>query len=133
MNKRTFTRTEIVLVGGIILLLNVMLVTNIVKTRFSANEVMAQAILRRISDALEQYSLTNKTYPSSMDQVLEANPPYINIDFFSGSHAGYNFTDALTDYSYSITATRSSGEQGKTSYTHSSVKFTRLIHMKENY
>ena len=116
-SKIGFTLVEILIVTVIIALLAAIAIPNLVRSRAAANESSAQATLKSISSALENYYAINNKYPSTTNSLLGATPPYLNKDYFVGSSNGYSFTSVLADYSYLLTASPVSSSTGTTTYT----------------
>jgi prepilin-type N-terminal cleavage/methylation domain-containing protein len=100
-----FTLVEIMIVVAIILLLAIMAIPNMVRTRINANDTSARAALKSISTALENYYGINNIYPTDPSVLLGDTPPYLSQDYFAAAYNGYNFTYTITNYSYTITAT----------------------------
>ena len=112
-----FTLVEMTLVVGIIGVLSAIALPNLLRNRMSANEAMAQATLKTIASALENYYAVNTRYPADTNTLLTSAPPYLNKDYFSGTHGGFQFTAVLTDFSYSVNAAPINANQGTKSYT----------------
>lgn len=108
---------EIMIVVGIVIIISAIAIPNLLRAKVNANESSAQATLKTISTALENYYAINNDYPLATGTLLTANPPYLSKDFFTGAFNGYNFTATLTNYSYSILAVPAAASQGITSYT----------------
>src|SRR3989338_3690787 len=104
IKKKGFTLIELIIVAGIIFALTSIAIPNILKARMAANDVMAQAALKTISKALEQYQIYNDGYPPSPDELRNTQPPYINQDYFTGTHAGFTYSHAIAAVSYAVTA-----------------------------
>jgi len=98
------TLVEIMIVVLIIALLAAVAIPNLLRARAQANESVAQATLKGISNALEQYASIYNRYPSETSSLTEASPPFLPDDYFTGIHNGYEFEATLTDYSYTIMA-----------------------------
>lgn len=112
-----FTLVEIMIVVLIVALLAAMAVPNLLRVRLSANDAAAQATLKAVSTALENYASINNIYPPDTTELIGATPPYVPIDYFTGTHSGFTFTSALTNETYLITATPGSSSLGSRSFT----------------
>ena len=115
--QKGFTLVEVLVVIGIIALLAAIAIPNLVRAKVSANESSAQATLKSIATALENYATLNSVYPSATTALLGAAPPYLNTDYFIGVHNGYSFTTVLADYYYTVTATPVNNTSGTKTYT----------------
>lgn len=95
------------------------LLPNVLRSRLTANDSIAQAALKTISNALEIYMIKNDAYPPDTASLSAGVPPYLQTDFFDGQpHSGFTYTaDTLTDYTYAITAAPLSASQGTRSFT----------------
>ncbi len=119
--KRTtsgFTLVEIMIVVLIIALLASIAIPNLLRARLTAHDASAQAALKAISTAMETYLSLNTSYPADTNTLLIASPPYLQVDYFTGTHGGFTFTvDSLSTRIYSITATPASASLGSRSFT----------------
>lgn len=108
-----------VVVGILGIVSAVVLLPNVLRSRLNANDSIAQATLKTISNALEAYMINNNAYPPDIDLLRAGVLPYLQTDFFDGQpHSGFTYSaDTLTDYSYAVTATPVSAVQGTRSYT----------------
>ena len=109
-----FTLVEIMIVVAIIAILAALALPNFIRVRTTSNESFAQATLKSISTALENYAAINDRYPSNTTALLSGSPPYLNEDYFTGVHNGYTFAVTLDDYSYTVTAYPISNNYGRT-------------------
>lgn len=112
-----FTLVEIMIVIFIVALLATLAIPNLLKARITANESAAKATLKSISNALENYYSINSQYPPNTSALLGDVPPYLNTDYFNGAHQGYNFSAALSAYTYSIVALPVSVSTGASSFS----------------
>jgi len=119
MNKfrKGFTLVEILVIVGIIALLAAIAIPNLMRSKVSANEASAQATLKVIAGALENYAIINSVYPIDPNDLLGITPPYLNQNFFTGTHAGFTFTHSLAAYTYSVYAHPINPNAGTRSYT----------------
>jgi type II secretory pathway pseudopilin PulG len=101
----------------IIALLAAIAIPNLLRARVNSNESMAQATLRAISNALENYYSINNSYPSTTTILIGIPSPYLSKDYFSGIYGGYVYQASLMDYDYSVIATPISNAFGSKTYT----------------
>ena len=116
-NLKAFTLVEILIVVGIIALLAGVAIPNFLRSRVNANQAYAQATLKTIAHALENYSALNHIYPATTTELVAVTPPYLNVDYFLGTHYGYTYTSVLASYSYTITAAPVSSGTGTSTFT----------------
>lgn len=100
----------------IVILAGILIVQSALQTKIAANDVMAQTILRKISNALEEYKAKNDIFPSSVENLIGTEPPYTMKIYFDGTHYGFNFTYDLSSHDYMITAIPVSETSGTASY-----------------
>lgn len=118
MNKKGgFTLVEIMIVVGIIALMAAVAIPNLLRAKVSANEAAARATLKAISNSLENYAVLNNIYPANTSALIGASPPYLNVDYFTGTHNGYTFSATLANYSYSVQAAPVNINTGTTLFT----------------
>jgi hypothetical protein len=90
-------------------------IDNLLKARLEANENGAKARIQTIALASETYaSINNGSYPTSLDELMGAQPPYIPNAPYADGFLGYkySFESDPASYSYKIVATPQ--ECGKT-------------------
>jgi len=115
--RHGFTLLETMIVLAIILILAAVAVPNLLRSKMSANEAVAQESLHVLDSALFQYWTTYRTYPSALANLGPGTPfdqasaDLIEPVLAHGTKAGYTFiyTPAQTDLdgivsAYNITA-----------------------------
>ncbi|MCA9399498.1 MAG: prepilin-type N-terminal cleavage/methylation domain-containing protein [Candidatus Omnitrophica bacterium] len=117
-SNKGFSLVEVLIVAAIISLLASIAIPNIIRARIESNEAAAQATLKTISTALENYYTTNNQYPASTAVLTSSVPPYLNENFFGSTYNGFNFSaPTLTIATYEILAEPSSSAMGTRSFT----------------
>ena len=114
---KAFTLVEIMIVVAIIELLATILIPNLVRVRINSNDTMAQSTLKTLGTAMENYAASNDSYPGTMTELRNITPPYVDEDFFTGTHGGFTYTANLSAYTYTITAEPAGSNLGSHSYT----------------
>ena len=116
--KKGFSLVEIMIVVGIIALLAAIAIPNLTRAKLQSNDAVAKTSLKTISTALENYFSINNRYPSATTSLNGASPPYLNKDYFTGTHNGFVYSaSTLTDYTYNIEASPLSANVGSTTFT----------------
>lgn len=117
-NRSGFTLVEIMIVVLIIALLASIAIPNLMRARITANDAAAQAALKAISTAMETYVTINSVYPTDTASLTNAVPPYLQVNYFIGTHNGFTFTvDSLANNVYSVTAAPATQNLGSASFT----------------
>ena len=104
MKNKAFTLVELVTVITILGILSVFVVPKLSQSYRVGNESAAQATLKIISAALENYLAVQETYPTAESSLTGANPPYLTRSYCGQSTQGYNYTCDLQTTNYTVTA-----------------------------
>ncbi|MDD4899684.1 MAG: hypothetical protein PHT31_04740 [Candidatus Omnitrophica bacterium] len=104
--KRGFTIIEITTVVLVLMILVVIAVPSFLRSRSVANEGIAMANLKVLSDACQLYRTNKNIYPQSLSDLVPpaSNPTYIDPILASGTKQGYNFVYSRNDEGFSIRA-----------------------------
>jgi prepilin-type N-terminal cleavage/methylation domain-containing protein len=106
--KKAITLIELIIVMSIMGLLAMIALPKLAKSKMVANESAAQANLRIISAAIENYIATRDIYPSAESDLTGANPPYLDRAYCGTVTHGYNYSCTFQSNSYAATATPTS-------------------------
>lgn len=88
----------------IIALLAAIAIPNLLRARINASEASAQAALRTISMAAEDYAILKGEYPGSIYSLIKANPPHLTEDYTESIYKGYEFNCNFSFSGYSCEA-----------------------------
>jgi len=116
-NKAGFTLVEVLIVVGIVALLAAIAIPNLLRAKNQSNEAYAQASLKSVATALENYAAILHQYPLNTNPLYTATPPYLHADYFTSPQNGYTFVSSLGLYTYVITATPALANTGMRSFT----------------
>lgn len=116
-NNKGFSLVEIMVVVGIIALLAAIIIPNFLTARVQSNEAAAQAALKSIAIAMENYAAINSVYPTTTTALISDAPPYLGVDYFNGGYNGYQYVDTLTQNTYLIVASPISANHGTKSFS----------------
>ncbi len=105
------------LAGIALLILSILTVQSLFKAKTAANDIMAQAILRKVANTLENYYAAHRIYPSSLESLVINEKPFLIKAYFEDVHQGFTFNYAISDESYTVTATPVSSSAGTRSFT----------------
>lgn len=91
-----FTLIEIMVVVAVILIILVIALPNMLRSRMNANEIAAIGHCRLVSNACQSYYSNNMphAYPTGLTDLVAPTsvPPYIDTALSSGKKQGYEFT-----------------------------------------
>lgn len=120
-NNRAKSFVTIMIIIAILAFLLRFAIDRIIKSNITQNESNAQATLRLISTALENYAKDNHgIYPAIPSVLTKSKPPYLDKDYITQSPSkGYNFgCSRLEQSGYSCHASPVSCKlSGNTVYT----------------
>ena len=128
--RRGFTLIEIMIVVAILMVLIGLAIPNILRSRSVANEGVAVANLKTISDACQLYHSNRGVFPETLLELAlpDSNPPYIDQLLASGSKQGYGFIYALNGLGFTVNANPTGILGGRYYY----VDETGAVHVREN-
>ncbi|MFC1709897.1 type II secretion system protein [Candidatus Omnitrophota bacterium] len=96
-----FTLIEIMVVVGVIVVLMVLAMPSMIRSRLNANESSAITVCRQVSNACQFYysNVSPHTYPSGFQELANANPQYLDdtFDTVRPEKHGYRFTYTRED------------------------------------
>lgn len=104
MKEKALTLVEVMVTLAIIVLLAVIIISSILSPKIITNEKHAKDALKAIARAYEVFAAKhngsyNETLKNLSNQSIY-NPPYISVDYSTGSHEGYTFSCAASAASY---------------------------------
>lgn len=116
--KKGFTLIEIVIVVSVVIVLTLLAIPNILRSRSVANEGAAMANLKILSDACQLYHANNGIFPESLNDLTTpiSTPAYIDPLLAGGHKQGYAFTYARRGTGFSINANPESLLRGRYYY-----------------
>jgi type IV pilus assembly protein PilA len=99
MKKREkgFTILEMVVVSAIIAVMAAIAIPNLLRSRMNSGESIVMDSCHSISTACQNfYSVSQpRTYPVTLQEMLQSSPPYIDPVLGNGVKQGYNFNYQL--------------------------------------
>jgi prepilin-type N-terminal cleavage/methylation domain-containing protein len=128
-----FTLVEIIVATSILLILAVLVIPNVLRSRINSNEVSTVSNLTSLGKAIQQYYMTNEyKYPHSLEDLVSpnSNPPYIDSDFIDNAKSGYLYTyEYQDDDNFHVLASPKS--PGKTGVRYFFLDETGIVRAKE--
>jgi len=116
--KKVFTLIELVTVIIIIGILAAISIPKLSQSYRIGNESNAQATLKLISAAIENYVAAKDAYPTAEANLTGANPAYLNRSYCNQKYQGYNYGCDLQSTGYSLNAAPiSCGASGSQKFT----------------
>jgi prepilin-type N-terminal cleavage/methylation domain-containing protein len=116
--KKSVTLIEIIVVMVIIGIMAAIAIPNMAKNQMLGNEAAAQANLKVISAAIENYVAVKDAYPSGEGNLTGANPPYLSHPYCGQSLQGYSYSCTFQNTGYSLSAAPTScGHTGGTTFS----------------
>ena len=95
-----FSLVEIMVVIAVIMVLGIIAVPNMMRSRASANESLAIRASQSIANACNLYASDCDVYPQVLTYMANINPPYIDSRYVSSSYVnGYSYTYSRIDES----------------------------------
>jgi len=101
----------------IISLIAAIAIPNLLRAKGNADTALATSTLRTLSVAAETYVTANGEYPSSVQDLTEAIPPYIAEDYCEAIYYGYYYSCNFGPDGYEIMAIPSDSESMNETYT----------------
>jgi general secretion pathway protein G len=111
--KDGFTLIEILLVVVIIGMLATVVVVNVPKYMNKASTNTARTQIKNLGTALNAYYMDNGKYPSSLNELVTGDDPYIEGNVPNdpwGNAFQYNYPGGHKPYKYDLQATTPEGE-----------------------
>lgn len=103
--KKGFTLIEVVVVIATIAIIAAISFVGVLRARMTANESIAKANLRMVSNALENYANMNSgLFPTSENVLISGNLPYIGRGYCGETIYGYKYGCYLSKDGYLIAA-----------------------------
>jgi prepilin-type N-terminal cleavage/methylation domain-containing protein len=102
--KKVFTLVELIIVIVIIGILALIALPKMTQTYRIGNESAAQANLKVMSAAIENYAATTGNYPTAEANLTGANPPYLSQAHCGLSMQGYSYTCTFAANAYTLNA-----------------------------
>lgn len=93
-----------IIIIPIIALLAAIAIPNLLRARVSANESYAMSVVRNVSTAAESYKAEKGQYPSKENDLVSAEPRYLDEAYNNKTLNGYSYSVAFSPDAYTITA-----------------------------
>lgn len=88
---RGFTLVEITMVMALLMILAILVIPGITRSRIAANNVLVAESLRTINSACQLYHMNNNAFPASLSE-LASGSAFIDPALASGHRHGYDYT-----------------------------------------
>jgi prepilin-type N-terminal cleavage/methylation domain-containing protein len=103
-----FTLIEMMIVVGIVLIIAVIAIPAMIRSKSIGNETSAIASVRTISNAANLYVFQNNDFPPDLNALAAANLPYISFSLASTSQStpkdGYYYIYTLANNGFKVVA-----------------------------
>ncbi len=99
-----FTLIELMIVVGIIAILVAIGIPNLMRSRLQANEASTIQNMRAITSGQTAYHASNGEFATSMEDLTNATPPFVDHDFLQEPLNGYLYEFGGDEINYTLNA-----------------------------
>jgi type II secretory pathway pseudopilin PulG len=92
-----FTLIEIMIVLAIMMIIGVIIIPSMIRSRVNANESAAIVACKTIANACNLYFNDNSIYPNQLNDMMSLNPPYVDPKYGTATDED----SAINGYYYS--------------------------------